>query len=152
MSGQPIKARTFPPIALAMSSFDADELARRRAHITAAGLPCVVVGVVIEGDFASIVLEPAEGWTHLTPEDALAEFAAAGYVYHISLGYGVDPNLVAEIHARWTGVTTIVGISWVRDSNVAMLSWSAGLGADPSIWAALAQGYPNRSFGLHISM
>ena len=112
----------------------------------------MVVGVKLEGEFASLVLEPMDGWTHLTPDELLAEFAALGHVYHVSLGYGVDPNLVAEIHARWTGVATIVGISWVRDSNVAMLSWSEGLGADASIWAALAQGYPDRSFGLHISM
>ena len=112
----------------------------------------MVVGVKMEGDFASIVLEPADGWTHLTPEDALAEFATAGYVYHVSLGYNVEAELLAAIHARWTGVATIVGISWVRDSNVAMLSWAEGLGGDPSLWAALAQGYPGRDFGLHISM
>ena len=135
-----------------MASFDDGELARRRAYIAAAGLPCLVVGVVIEGDFASIVLEPSDGWTHLVPENALAGFAAAGYRYHVSLGYSVEAALLAEIQAQWANVETVVGISWVRDSNVAMLSWTEGLGADASLWAALAQGYPNRSFGLHISM
>ena len=135
-----------------MSSFDEGELARRRAHIAAVGLPCVVVGVKLEGDFASVVLEPAEGWTHLTPDEALAGFAAAGYTYHVSLGYNVEAALLAEIQAKWANVETVVGISWVRDSNVAMLSWTEGIGADARLWAALAQGYPERSFGLHISM
>ena len=135
-----------------MASFDDGELARRRLHIVAAGLPCVVKGVVVEGDFASIVLEPSDGWTHLAPDELLAEFAALGHVYHVSLGYGVEAELLAAIHASWAGIETFVGISWVRESNVAMLSWSEGLGADARVWAALAQGYPDRSFGLHISM
>ena len=135
-----------------MSSFDDGELAERRSHIAAAGLPCVVVGVELEGNFASIVLKPLEGWTHMVPDDALAGFEAAGYKYHVSLGYGVDVDLLANIQARWAGVETVVAISWVRDSNVAMLSWAEGLGADAGVWAALAQGYPGRDFGLHISM
>ena len=135
-----------------MSSFDNGELAERRSHIAAAGLPCVVVGVKVEGEFASLVLEPADGWTHLTPDELLADFAAAGYVYHVSLGYNIDAELLKQIHASWAGIETVVGISWVRESNVAMLSWSEGLGADAGVWAALAQGYPGRDFGLHISM
>ena len=135
-----------------MASFDDGELVRRRAYIASAGLPCVVVGVKLEGEFASLVLEPAEGWTHLTPDELLADFAALGYVYHVSLGYNIDPELLEQIDAQWAGVETVVAISWVRESNVAMLSWTDGLGADPSLWAALAQGYPGRDFGLHISM
>ena len=71
----------------------------------------MVVGVELEGNFASIVLKPLEGWTHLTPDDALADFEAAGYKYHVSLGYGVDVDLLAELQARWAGVETVVGIS-----------------------------------------
>ena len=135
-----------------MASFDEGELVRRRAHIASAGLPCLVVGVELEGEFASLVLEPMDGWTHMVPDNALAGFEAAGYKYHVSLGYGVNPELLEQIQARWAGVETVVAISWVRDSNVAMLSWAEGLGGDPSLWAALAQGYPGRDFGLHISM
>ena len=133
-------------------ALDGHEVARRRSHIVDVGLPCVVKGVVMEGEFASLVLEPVEGWTHLAPDELLADFAALGYVYHISLGYNVEVALLERIHASWAGIETVVGISWVRESNVAMLSWSEGLGADAGVWAALAQGYPGRDFGLHISM
>ena len=112
----------------------------------------MVVGVELEGEFASLVLEPMDGWTHMVSDDALADFAALGYVYHVSLGYNIDPELLEKIDAQWAGVETVVAISWVRDSNVAMLSWAEGLGGDPCLWAALAQGYPGRDFGLHISM
>ena len=135
-----------------MSSFDDGELVRRRARIASAGLPCVVKGVVMEGEFASIVLEPVEGWTHLAPDELLAGFAAMGYKYHISLGYNVDPELLEKIDASWAGVETVIAIAWVRDTNVAMLRWGEGLGGDDGVWAALAQGYPGRDFGLHISM
>ena len=135
-----------------MPSFDDGELALRRSRIASTRLPCIVKGVAMEGEFASLVLEPMEGWVHMVPDDALEGFEAAGYKYHVSLGYGIDAELLAEIHARWAGVDTIIAISWVRDSNVAMLCWSEGLGADAGVWAALAQGYPGRDFGLHISM
>ena len=135
-----------------MASFDDGELALRRSRIAAVGLPCLVVGVKVEGEFASVVLEPMDGWTHMVPDDALADFAALGYVYHVSLGYNIGPELLETIDAQWADVETVISISWVRDSNVAMLSWAEGLGGDPSLWAALAQGYPGRDFGLHISM
>ena len=131
-----------------MACFDEGELAVRRSRIAKAGLPCVVKGVVVDGDFASLVLEPMEGWTHMVPDEELPGFAD----YHISLGYYVDPELLADIHARWAGVETVISIDWVRDTNVAMLSWGEGLGGDDGVWAALAQGYPGRDFGLHISM
>ena len=139
-----------PPI-LAMA-LDAHEVARRRSHIVDVGLPCDVVGVVVDGDFSSLVLVPAEGWTHLVADEELAGFEARGERYHVSLGYWVDAELLADIHARWAGVRTVVAIDWVRESNVAMLRWGDGLGGDPAVWAALAQGYPRRSFGLHVSM
>ena len=139
-----------PPI-LAMA-LDAHEVARRRSHIVDVGLPCDVVGVVVDGDFSSLVLVPAEGWTHLVADKDLAGFEARGERYHVSLGYWVDPELLAEIDARWAGVPTVISIEYVRDSNVAMLRWGEGLGGDDGLWAALAQGYPHRSFGLHISM
>ena len=136
-----------------MSGLGADELALRRAHIVAVGLPCDVVGVVVEAEFASVLLAPLEGWTHLVPDDELPAFAALGYTYHVSLGYGVDRDLLKDIDIRWAGVRTVVLIDYVRESNVAMLRWGEGLGGDPGLWAALAQGYPGRvGFGLHISM
>ena len=135
-----------------MASFDEGELVRRRAHIASVGLPCLVVGVELEGEFASLVLEPMDGWTHMVPDDALADFAALGYVYHVSLGYNIDPERLEKIDAQWAGVETVIAIAWVRDTNVAMLRWGEGLGGDDGVWAALAQGYPGRDFGLHISM
>ena len=136
-----------------MACFDEAELARRRCHIAAVGLPCIVAGVVLEGDFASLVLVPVEGWTHLVPDEEIAGFESRGYNYHISLGYRVERALLEKIDARWAGVETVISIEYVRDSNVAMLSWGEGLGGDPGLWAALAQGYPHRvGFGLHISM
>ena len=135
-----------------MACFDEAELALRRSRIAEAGLPCVVKGVVLEGDFSSIVLAPMEGWTHLVPDEELAGFEAAGSKYHVSMGYCVDLELLADIHARWAGVETVIAIAWVRDTNVAMLRWGEGLGGDDGVWAALAQGYPGRDFGLHISM
>ena len=136
-----------------MACFDEAELARRRCHIAAVGLPCIVAGVVLEGDFASLVLTPVDGWTHLVADEELAGFEARGEHYHVSLGYWVDKELLADIDARWAGVRTVVAIEYVRDSNVAMLRWGEGLGGDRGVWAALAQGYPRRvSFGLHISM
>ena len=136
-----------------MSGLDKAELARRRAHIAAVGLPCEVVGVVLEEDFASVLLTPLQGWTHLVADDLLLAFAELGYTYHVSLGYGVDRDLLKDIDVRWAGVHTVVLIDYVRESNVAMLRWGEGLGGDPGLWAALAQGYPGRvGFGLHISM
>ena len=138
-----------PHLAMAL---DGHEVARRRSHIVDVGLPCVVTGVVMEGEFASLVLEPVEGWTHLVADEELAGFEARGERYHVSLGYWVDAELLEQIHARWAGVRTVVAIDWVRESNVAMLRWGDGLGGDDGVWAALAQGYPGRDFGLHISM
>ena len=135
-----------------MACFDDAELVLRRSHIAEAGLPCLVVGVELEGKFSSIVLAPKDGWTHLVPDEVLAGFEAAGSKYHVSLGYYVDPELLTDIHARWAGVETVIAIAWVRDTNVAMLRWGEGLGGDGGVWAALAQGYPERDFGLHISM
>ena len=62
-----------------MSGLDEAELARRRYHIAAVGLPCVVKGIALEEDFASIVLTPVDGWTHFVPDDELAGFEARGY-------------------------------------------------------------------------
>ena len=135
-----------------MACFDEGELALRRSRIAKAGLPCVVKGVVVDGDFASLVLEPSDGWTHMVPDEELVRYAELGYLYHISLGYRVEVALLAEIDARWAGVPTVISIEYVRDSNVAMLRWGEGMGGDDGLWAALAQGYPHRSFGLHISM
>ena len=50
-----------------------------------------------------------------------------------------------------SGTTAVVAVDYVRDSCVAMLAWE-GLGADRDVWEALGQGYPNRDFGLHVSM
>ena len=135
-----------------MAGFDAAELARRRAYIVAEGLPCKVVGIMMETDFASLVLEPLEGWTHLVPDDELPAFAALGWTYHVSLGYGIDDELLKKIDADWAGRHTTVMVDYILESNVAMLRWGDGLGGDALLWAALAQGYPHRSFGLHLSM
>ena len=135
-----------------MAALDAAEVARRRTHIAAVGLPCVVEGIKLEGDWAALVLTPVDGWTHLVADEELPKFQEMGYCYHISVGYGVAMELLDEIHARWAGVRTVVAIDHVRHSNVAMLAWGEGLGGDGVLWAALAQGYPHRSFGLHISM
>ena len=135
-----------------MAGLDKAEVARRRTHIAAVGLPCVVEGIVLEGDFASLVLAPLEGWTHLVADEELPKFKEMGYYYHISVGYGVDKELLNDIHARWAGVQTVVAIEYVRLTNVAMLRWGEGLGGDRGLWAALAQGYPGRDFGLHVSM
>ena len=136
-----------------MAGLDAAELARRKTYIVAVGLPCDVLGVVVEAEFAAVVLTPLQGWMHLVPDDQLPAFAALGYTYHVSLGYYVDPELLADIHINWAGVRTVGMIDHVRETNVAMLRWGEGLGSDPGLWAALAQGYPHRvGFGLHISM
>ena len=136
-----------------MAGLDAAEVAHRRSHSAAVGLPCVVEGIVLEEDFAALVLSPLEGWTHLVADEELAGFAARGERYHVSLGYGVEKELLTDIDARWAGVRTVVSIEYVRLSNVAMLRWGEGLGGDRGLWAALAQGYPGRvEFGLHISM
>ena len=137
---------------MAGAGFDAAEIARRRAYIVAMGLPCYVVGVVVEAEFASVVLTPVEGWAHLVPDDELASFAELGYRYHVSLGWGVDTELLTEIDSHWAGRRTVVLIDRILESNVALLSWNEGLGRDALLWAALAQGYPYRNFGLHISM
>ena len=112
----------------------------------------MVVGIVMEAEFASLELTPLDGFTHLVPDDELPAFAALGYVYHVSLGWGVDAELLKQIDANWAGRRTTVMVDYVLESNVAMLRWGDGLGGDALLWAALAQGYPHRSFGLHISM
>ena len=128
------------------------ELKALKEYIVLNGLPCLVGALRVEGSWSCLDLLPLPGWLHLSPQAVVAECAARGDHYHVSLGYNVDPTLLEVIRQRWVGSVTVVEVDHIRDSNVAILAWR-GLGADSEVWAALAQGYPRRvGFGLHISM
>ena len=72
--------------------FDSNETWRRQEHIREAGLPSTIQLRLLHGNLWAIVVEPKEGFTHLSNEVGLREAKERGDEYHVSICFKSDIN------------------------------------------------------------
>ena len=129
------------------------DVAARMEHIVRHGLPCRLWLVTKPWGWSCLELEPGDGFTHLADPASLASFFETGWWHHVTLGYHIPPEVLAEVASLWHGVEVVLPVWRVNDwSCVARLD-SKGVGGCPWVLKAIELGDPERVwFGPHVSM
>ena len=70
--------------------FDDNEMWERKQQIYKYGLPSMIQLQLLHDNLWAIVVEPLEGFTHLSNETGRQEAMAEGYVYHVSICFKSD--------------------------------------------------------------
>jgi hypothetical protein len=122
----------------------------RRDAILERGLPVLIEGAVLEGDFLSVHLEIDEA--HL-----IRPHSARGFKLHVSIGYrgdwgdGFAESGAEGINLRWSGREVVLKIAWFGSGGTAFLAEDEPLALDYDLAWLYARGY-YRERGLHVSL
>ena len=140
--------------------FDDNEIQRRQDHILEVGLPSTIQLKLLHGDrhrnLWAIVVEPKEGFTHLSNEIGLREAKDKGEEYHVSICFASD------IDREWKkrNLEHLLRLyGHPTDHTFQIYKFTSGMTADLSHWDSVYQevkwlhesGYYNYK-NIHISM
>ena len=131
-----------------------NDLCSRIAAIVARGLLCRLHLATNEWGWSCLEVQPLEGFTHLCEPEVLAKFEADGWRYHVTLGYWVPEELLAEVSRRWDGVSTVLEVDYISEWTCVARLAARGVGGCPAVLAAIAAGNDEdrARFGPHVSM
>ena len=129
------------------------DVAALREQIVLQGLPCRLWLTTQPWGWSCLDVEPAEGFIHLCAPEQVEALQAQGWHYHITLGYHIPLEVLAEVASRWDGARVVLPVWRVNEwSCVARLD-STGVGGCPWVLRAIELGDPDRVwFGPHVSM
>ena len=129
------------------------DLEARVEQILMGGLPCRLWLVTKPWGWSCLELEPLEGFPHLCDPEQLCSFSDAGWRYHVTLGYHIPQEVLAEVASLWHGAEVVLPVWRVNSPSCVARLDSKGVGGCPWVLRAIELGDPDRVwFGPHVSM
>ena len=122
----------------------------RQEAIISHGLPILIRGAEIRGEFVAVFVEISESVL-------IRSHVERGFDLHMTIGYrkdwgdGIAEDCIAHINNRWRGREVVLKIAWMGSGGAAFLAEDDALGLDYDIAWLYARGwYADR--GMHISL